>query len=146
MGKKTVKPPSRYAAAGRELAGLCGIMRRLLSPAGCPWDREQTHRSLLRHLRSEAREVERAVRARDWDNLEEELGDLLLQVVFHAALAEAKGRFSMRDVVRGINSKLVRRHPHVFGDEKLRTSGEVLARWKLIKKEEKRSAAGRRAR
>ncbi|MDT8287566.1 MAG: MazG nucleotide pyrophosphohydrolase domain-containing protein, partial [Elusimicrobiales bacterium] len=99
------------------------------------------------HLRSETREVERAVRARDWDNLEEELGDLLLQVVFHAALAEAKGRFSMRDVVRGINSKLVRRHPHVFGREKLRTSGEVLARWNDIKKEEKRSAAGgRRAR
>ncbi len=144
MARKKVRPHPRYAAAGRELAGLCGIMRRLLSPAGCPWDREQTHRSLLRHLRSETREVERAVRARDWGNLEEELGDLLLQVVFHAALAESKGRFSMRDVVRGINAKLVRRHPHVFGGEKVRTSAEVLARWDLIKKAEKAGKARRR--
>lgn len=144
MAKKTVKPHPRYASAGRELAGLCGIMRRLLSPSGCPWDREQTHRSLLKHLRSETREVERAVRARDWENLEEELGDLLLQVVFHAALAESKGRFSMRDVIKGINAKLVRRHPHVFGALKLRTSREVLTQWDLIKKAEKTKAGGRR--
>lgn len=143
MGTKNKPISKRYAAAGRELSELCAIMRRLLSPAGCPWDREQTHRSLLRHLRSETREVEKAVLARDWENLEEELGDLLLQVVFHAALAESKGRFNMREVVKGINAKLVRRHPHVFGGAKAGTAVEVLQLWGRIKKEEKKGK-GRR--
>lgn len=115
---------------------LVGVMRRLLGPGGCPWDREQTHRSLLKYLYEEAGEVARAVRRKDWKNLEEELGDLLLQVVFHAELASRAGRFDIYDVTRGISSKLIRRHPHVFGNAKAATPEEVLRQWKIIKAKE----------
>ncbi|OGS13371.1 MAG: nucleotide pyrophosphohydrolase [Elusimicrobia bacterium RIFOXYA2_FULL_58_8] len=112
----------------------------LLGPGGCPWDRRQTHATLLRYLREEAGEVSRAVRRRDWDNLKEELGDVLLQVVFHAALARRAGRFTLGDVIQTINSKMVRRHPHVFGGKKLGTPAEVLRQWKRIKLAEKLKA------
>jgi tetrapyrrole methylase family protein/MazG family protein len=122
----------------RDFDDLVRIMARLRGPGGCPWDRRQTHRSLLRYLREESREVEQAVRRGDHENLREELGDLLLQILFHSQIAGEKGRFTIRHVVRDLGRKLVRRHPHVFGGaEKLRTAGQVVARWDELKKREK---------
>lgn len=109
----------------------------LLEPGGCPWDRRQTHSTLLKYLQEEAGEVSRAVRRRDWENLKEELGDVLLQVVFHAGLARRAGRFDLSDVIRTINAKMIRRHPHVFGGPSLSTSAQVLRQWKKIKLAEK---------
>jgi len=124
-------------------AGLVKVMEKLLSPCGCPWDRQQSHLSLLKYLHEETREVASAVRKKDWKNLEEELGDLLLQIVFHAELAKRAGRFDINGVIGGIVSKLIRRHPHVFADKKLNTPEEVLVEWKKIKKQEKK-AVGRK--
>ncbi|MBI4396986.1 MAG: MazG family protein [Elusimicrobia bacterium] len=118
---------------------LIRIMARLRSPNGCLWDREQTHRTLLRYLREESMEVEKAVRKKDDENLCEELGDLLLQIVFHAQMAKERKRFGMADVVDGICRKLIRRHPHVFGDKKLHTAEDVITQWNEIKKREKRT-------
>lgn len=114
------------------------IMEILLGKDGCPWDRKQTHKTLLKYLREEAGEVALAVRKNDWKNLKEELGDVLLQVVFHSALARKAGRFSIADVIAAINAKMVRRHPHVFGGDRLETSAQVLVEWNKIKKLEKR--------
>ncbi|OGR67366.1 MAG: nucleotide pyrophosphohydrolase [Elusimicrobia bacterium GWC2_61_19] len=119
-------------------------MKVLLSPGGCPWDRKQTHATLLKYLHEEAGEVGRAVRKKDWPNLREELGDVLLQVVFHSALAERDGRFTLADVIRTINAKMVRRHPHVFGGGKLSTPAQVLRQWKKIKLNEKAAARKRK--
>lgn len=143
--KKTSARTSSALARSGSLASLAKIMRRLLAPDGCPWDRKQTHSTLLKYLREEAGEVSLAVRRKDWHNLKEELGDVLLQVVFHSALAERDGRFKLSDVIRTINAKMVRRHPHVFGGgEKLETPAQVLRKWKKIKLAEKASARGRR--
>lgn len=120
-----------------DLSGLVEIMKRLRSPEGCPWDREQTHDSLKPYLIEEAYEVLEAVEKKDGSSLQEELGDLLLQVVFHAQLADEKDRFDMNDVIQGISEKLVRRHPHVFAGMDLKTSAEVLVNWKKIKADEK---------
>ena len=118
------------------------IMARLRGPGGCPWDREQTHASLMKYLREESLEVAQAVRKGDLDNLCEELGDLLLQIVFHADIARENGKFEMADVVDAICRKLVRRHPHVFGKErKMKDSAEVLRRWDEIKAVEKAARA-----
>lgn len=125
------------------LSSLARIMRILLAPGGCPWDRKQTHATLLKYLKEEAGEVRLAVRRKDWKNLKEELGDVLLQVVFHSALAERDGRFKLADVIRGINSKLVRRHPHVFGGDRLSTPAQVLRQWRKIKKDEKKGGGKR---
>lgn len=114
----------------------------LLGVNGCPWDRKQTHSTLLKYLKEETGEVAAAVRKKDWENLKEELGDVLLQVVFHSALAAKAGRFSIGDVVKSINSKLVRRHPHVFGGAVLTTPAEVLSEWKKIKKAERNGKRG----
>ncbi len=141
-----VKKNSDGAALARSgsLNALARIMRRLLAPGGCPWDRKQTHAKLLKYLREEAGEVARAVRRKDWDNLREELGDVLLQVVFHSALAERDGRFKLADVIRTINAKMVRRHPHVFGGGgKLATPAQVLRQWKKIKRAEKKGGVRR---
>lgn len=124
--------------AGQEFEKLVEIMTRLRAENGCPWDKKQTHESLLQYLREESGEVEEAVKNADWDNLREELGDVLLQVVFHAEIARQAGRFDIADVVAGITEKMVRRHPHIFGDEKLDTPEQVLARWEEIKKQEKK--------
>lgn len=121
-------------------AGLVQIMSVLRAPDGCPWDREQTHQSLLKYLLEESVEVVDAVRSRDDANLAEELGDVLLQVVFHAQLAAEQGRFTIDDVVRSISDKMVRRHPHVFGDAVAPTAADVKAQWEVIKAEEKRTA------
>ena len=131
--KKSIKRPSYLQLFGE----LVDIMSRLRGPDGCPWDKHQDHETLLKYLFSEAREVKEAVKNNDMENLEEELGDVLLQVVFHSQIARENGSFDISGVIRGINKKLIRRHPHVFGNEKLKTPNDVLRRWKEIKKQEK---------
>ena len=128
----------------RRFEDLVKIMGLLLGRDGCPWDRRQTHRTLLKYLKEEAGEVALAVKKNDWENLKEELGDVLLQVVFHSALARKAGRFSIADVIENINAKLVRRHPHVFGGKKLSTPAQVLVEWEKIKKLEKSGKKGLR--
>jgi len=108
--------------ATREFSRLVGIMRRLRSPEGCPWDREQTLKSLRRFVVEETYEVLDAIDREDWEGLAEELGDLQLQIVFQAEIARSEGLFDVEDVLRNINEKLVRRHPHVFGREVLATA------------------------
>jgi len=122
-----------------EVERLRMIMARLRAPGGCPWDREQTHKTLAPYLIEECCELLDAIDRDDVPHMCEELGDVLLQVVFHAQLASEVGRFDLEAVARGICDKLVRRHPHVFGDEhaRLDTSGEVLRQWEQIKKAEK---------
>ena len=112
-------------------------MARLRAPEGCPWDREQTHATLAPYLIEECCELLDAIDREDFPHMCEELGDVLLQVVFHAQLASESGRFDLEEVARGIADKLVRRHPHVFGEGKLDTSGEVLRQWEQIKRAEK---------
>ncbi len=113
------------------------ILARLRAPGGCPWDHEQTHESLRRHLVEECCELLEAIDRGDPVFLCEELGDVLLQVVFHAQIASEAGRFDLEDVARGIADKLVRRHPHVFGGAVLATAGEVVTQWEAIKRAEK---------
>jgi tetrapyrrole methylase family protein/MazG family protein len=138
---KRMRSRGARLARSSSLASLAEVMDILLSPGGCPWDRKQTHATLLKYLREESGEVARAVRKKDWRNLREELGDVLLQVVFHSALAERAGRFKLADVVRTVNAKMVRRHPHVFGGgDKLETPAQVLKAWGKIKKAEKARA------
>jgi len=140
--KIKLTPEGSRLARSRSLRSLEKIMKVLLNPGGCPWDRRQTHATLLKYLREEAGEVSQAVRRKDWHNLREELGDVLLQVVFHSELARRAGRFSLADVIETVNSKMVRRHPHVFGaGAKLDTPAQVLRQWKIIKKAEKAKAA-----
>lgn len=127
-------------------AELVAIMARLRGPDGCPWDKHQTHTSLLPYLFSEADEVKQAVKKKDWENLQEELGDVLLQIVFHSRVAEESGRFNIYDVVKGISEKLKRRHPHVFGGKKLATPGEVTRQWEEIKRAEKLARAKKKKR
>jgi MazG family protein len=117
--------------------GFVDLMARLRAPGGCPWDRKQTPESLTPYVIEEAYEVIGAIEKGDWGELREELGDLLLQVVFQARIAEEAGRFGIADVVRGIHDKLVRRHPHVFGDARAEDAEEVLANWERIKLDEK---------
>lgn len=116
----------------------------LRGPGGCQWDKAQTHESLIKNLREESQEVIDAIENKDDENLCEELGDVLLQVVFHAAIAEEQNRFSIRDVINGINQKLVRRHPHVFGGEKAASPEEALALWKAAKAKEKALKAAKK--
>jgi MazG family protein len=118
-------------------ARLVEIMAQLRSPGGCPWDREQNFDTIKPYLLEETYEVMDAIDARDFDGLAEELGDLLLQAVFFAQMASEEGRFNIGDSVDAINSKLIRRHPHVFGDAVAKTSGDVKRRWDEIKAAEK---------
>ena len=113
-------------------------MARLRGPNGCPWDQEQTHASLVRCLIDEVSELIDTIDRNDLPHMREELGDVLIQVVFHACLAEEAGQFTFDDVARDINEKLIRRHPHVFGTGKLETSAQVLAQWDVIKSGEKK--------
>ena len=133
--------------AGRESAGewfkkLVALQTQLRAPGGCPWDREQTHESLRKYLVEETYEVLDALEGGDAREFASELGDLLLQVVFHSVMAEEAGRFTIADVIESIHSKMVRRHPHVFGDVKAATSAEVLKNWEQLKAEE-RAAEGK---
>jgi len=116
---------------------LCEIVAKLRAPAGCPWDREQTHESLLPALIEEAYEVAEAVRANDDANFREELGDLLLLIVMHAEIAREGGGFDIDNVLSDVTEKLIRRHPHVFGKSDARDSGAVLKQWESIKRAEK---------
>ena len=116
---------------------LLRIMAKLRSPQGCPWDREQTHRTLRFHAVEEVYELMDAIEADDDHEMVEELGDLLLQVVFHCQLARERGAFDFEKVCRHIAEKLIRRHPHVFGDAQARTVNQVWAQWEQIKKAEK---------
>lgn len=130
-------PPLPPALRRPGFPALVGVMARLRAPDGCPWDREQTHATLKRYFVEETYEVLEAIDAEDPDLLCEELGDALLQVVFHAQLASEEGIFSIADVCAGIVQKLVRRHPHVFGEVAVEDSAEVLRNWERIKREEK---------
>jgi tetrapyrrole methylase family protein/MazG family protein len=133
--------PRLAAPVAGEVAHFAEVVKRLR--AECPWDREQTHHSLRRHLLEESYEVLEAIDHLDveagegFDELEEELGDLLFQVVFHATLGAEEGRFTLADVARGISDKLIGRHPHVFGDIGAASVDEVIARWDQLKKAEK---------
>ena len=120
-----------------QLARLRAIMHRLRAPGGCPWDAEQSHDSLIPNLIEEAYETVDTIQRGDFNHLKEELGDLLLQVVFHSELAQEAGHFNLDEVARGISDKLVRRHPHVFGDSAAATSEAVLEQWQQIKRNEK---------
>jgi MazG family protein len=122
---------------GLQLARLRAIMHRLRAPGGCPWDAEQTHESIVPNLIEEAYETVDTIQRGDHEHLKEELGDLLLQVVFHSEIAEGAGRFNLDDVARDISEKLVRRHPHVFGTSEVATTDGVLQQWDEIKRAEK---------
>jgi tetrapyrrole methylase family protein/MazG family protein len=122
---------------GKEVDRFIEIVARLRAPDGCPWDREQTHKSLLSCLLDESYEFFEAVEENDDVKMREELGDLLLQVVLHAQLAADDGKYTIEEVAAGISEKLIRRHPHVFGEVAVSSSTEVLHNWELIKKQEK---------
>ena len=129
--------------AGEKFVELVKIMERLRAPGGCPWDRKQTFDTIKPYLLEESYEVMDAIDKRDWAGLEEELGDLLLQPVFFAAMAAEEKLFTISDSLDAINQKLIRRHPHVFGDANAETPEDVKQRWDEIKKQEK--AAKRQA-
>lgn len=118
---------------------LLKVMSQLREPSGCPWDQEQTHASLKPYLLEETYEVLEQLEAENLEGMQEELGDLLLQVVFHAQIASENGHFSMEEVAKGIADKLIRRHPHIFGDVKAESTDEVLANWEKIKAAEKQA-------
>jgi len=131
-------PPSQELPPIEQLRAVVAGLR---APDGCPWDKEQTHATLRAGLLEEAYEVVAAIDAGDDENLCEELGDLLLQVVFHAQIAAEQNRFDFESVARSISEKLVRRHPHVFGEESAADSDAVLVRWEEIKRAEKGGVA-----
>jgi len=121
---------------------LCDIVAKLRAPDGCPWDREQTNETLLPGLIEEAYEVAGAVRAKDDQNLREELGDLILLAVMHAQIAEENGRFNIVAVLEEVTAKLIRRHPHVFGSSGVRDTEGVVKQWEAIKRDEKSETGG----
>lgn len=131
--------PDSNAPAGQKFQRLVEIMARLRAPGGCPWDREQNFDTIKPFLVEETYEVIDAIDARDWAGLADELGDLLLQVVFFSQMASEQNRFRVEDALDAINEKLVRRHPHVFGDGDAKTASDVKRRWDEIKAEEKKS-------
>ncbi|XWK60935.1 nucleoside triphosphate pyrophosphohydrolase [Tunturiibacter empetritectus] len=116
-------------------------MARLRAPSGCPWDREQTFDSIKRHTLEETYEVFDAIERRAWPDLKDELGDLLLQVLFYAQMASEAGYFTIQDVAENLNAKLIRRHPHIFGDVEATDSNAVLRNWEQIKQTEKKASA-----
>jgi MazG family protein len=144
--RQIAKAPGSMAKASSKRIGklfedLVAVQSRLRAPGGCPWDREQTHSTLRTYLIEEAYEVLDAIEKENSQDLAEELGDLLLQVLFHADLARESGAFDISHVITGIHHKMVRRHPHVFGDVKAETAGEVLKNWAQLKAKEKLAAS-----
>jgi MazG family protein len=123
---------------GRWLDKLVAVQARLRAPDGCPWDREQTHRTLRTYLIEESYEVLEALESGDDARFREELGDLLLQIVFHSQIAREQGRFAISGVIREIHDKMVRRHPHVFGEKRAKDAAEVLRNWEQLKAEERK--------
>ena len=132
-----ITPSPAATEAGTLFARFVELIARLRAPGGCPWDREQTHESVKPMTIEEAYEVAHAIDEKDDAELAGELGDLLLQVVFHANIAEERGAFRLRQVIERVAEKMVRRHPHVFADEGASTSGEVLRNWEAIKAAER---------
>jgi len=126
-------------ATAASLQKAVAIMARLRGPGGCPWDREQTFDTIKRYTLEETYEVFDAIERRAWPDLKDELGDLLLQVLFYAQMAGEAGYFDLRDVAENLNAKLIRRHPHIFGDVEAADSGAVLRNWEQIKLEEKKA-------
>ena len=106
---------------------------------GCPWDKKQTPETLVQHFREEADEMVTAIDNKDWENLKEELGDVLLHIILQCNIAEEKGRFNLEGMLDEINAKLIRRHPHVFADKKASSPEEAIANWNAVKAEEKKS-------
>jgi len=125
-------------STGAKFESAKAIMARLRAPGGCPWDREQTFDTIKKYTLEETYEVLEAIDNRDWKELAGELGDLLLQVLFYAEMAEEQGLFTIDDVLDALSNKLIRRHPHVFGDTKADDSAQVLKNWEALKNEEKR--------
>jgi MazG family protein len=142
LDRARISISARDRAAGKWFEKLVALQARLRGPNGCPWDREQSHESLRKFLIEESYEVLDAMESGDPGKFSGELGDLLLQVVFHSILAEESGGFTMSDVIESVHSKMVRRHPHVFGSAKAGTSAAVLKSWEQIKAEE-RAAEGK---
>jgi tetrapyrrole methylase family protein/MazG family protein len=132
-------------AEGTAFESFAEIVAHLRAPDGCPWDKEQTHQSLRKHLLEESYEALEAIDSGDFASMREEFGDLLLQIVLHAQIASEAGRFTMTDIVKGIHDKIVRRHPHVFGDLQLDGVDGVLANWEKLKEKE-RSEKGEESR
>src|SRR5215813_10950292 len=128
----------RFKKSNSAMKDLLAVMAALRSPGGCPWDKEQTHLTLRFHAVEEVYELMDAIEAGDDHEMVEELGDLLLQVVFHCQLAQERGAFDFEKVARNIVEKLIRRHPHVFGDSNAKTVDAVWAQWEQIKKAEKK--------
>ena len=130
--------PAPSSQQGQRLLDLVKVMARLRGPGGCPWDHEQTHATLARHLLEETHELLEAIDAGASDEIRDELGDLLLQVVFHAQIAADEGRWDVDDVADGLIAKLIHRHPHVFGDVEVSGADEVLRNWETLKADEGR--------
>jgi tetrapyrrole methylase family protein / MazG family protein len=137
--RKIQSPAQKQLTPGQWFEKLVAVQARLRAPGGCPWDREQTHRSLRTYLLEEAYEVLEALESGNDTKFAEEMGDLLLQIVFHSQIAREEGRFTVSDVIREIHDKMIRRHPHVFGETRAKNSAEVLRNWEQIKAEERRS-------
>ena len=133
----------KHLTPGQWFERLVAVQARLRAPKGCPWDREQTNQSLRTYLLEEAYEVLEALDSGDDAKFAEEMGDLLLQIVFHSQIAREEGRFSVADVIREIHDKLIRRHPHVFGEVRAKDSKEVLRNWEQIKAEERRASSAK---
>jgi tetrapyrrole methylase family protein / MazG family protein len=137
---KTANATVKQLSPGEWFEKLVAVQARLRAPKGCPWDREQTHQTLRTYLLEEAYEVLEALDAGNDAKFAEEMGDLLLQIVFHSQIAQEEGRFNVADVIREIHDKMIRRHPHVFGETRAKNSAEVLRHWEQIKAEERRSS------
>lgn len=129
-------------ALGQKFETLAKVMAKLRSPDGCPWDLEQTPEKLAKHLLEESYEAVEAIETGDWPHVSEELGDLLLQVVFQARIAEEAGRFDLADVVEGITTKLERRHPHIFGEIEVDSAEQVAVNWERIKRDQEGKESG----
>src|ERR1700747_3368667 len=137
---KTRSGKLKHLTPGEWFEKLVAVQARLRAPKGCPWDREQTHHTLRTYLLEEAYEVLEALDTGNDAKFAEEMGDLLLQIVFHSQIAQEEGRFTVAEVIRGIHDKMIRRHPHVFGEARARNSAEVLRNWEQIKAEERRTS------
>jgi ATP diphosphatase len=134
-----IRNEDAQAKAASALQRAAAIMARLRAPDGCPWDREQTFDTIKRHTLEETYEVFDAIERRAWPDLKDELGDLLLQVLFYTQMAQEAGHFDLADVAENLNAKLIRRHPHIFGDVQATDADAVLRNWEQIKLEEKKS-------
>lgn len=140
-----VPPINDVNLINQTFSRLRDIIRTLRAPGGCPWDREQTHESLRKYLVEETYEVLSAIEEEDEDHLVEELGDVLLQVMLHAQIGEDDGYFNIYDIIRNLSEKMIRRHPHVFGNRQVDNAGEVVVNWEAIKQEEKGQGSSKKS-